>query len=443
MMKNSTNKEGSRAKNRKIISIVKGRTINGYVESAGVFKGYDENGKLVDLYHAEKSCADNSLKVFILAGLLEVDQTRKGNYGSSWVRWCGPDLPIEEIEERFYKVRTEFVRARAATKKWVEESKAKKETILTGEVTNLPEFIEVKPQTFDWEDAPVEPTTKEEYAKNLYKGAKRDTIEETLTMLLEIYKHTKDIPRSSHNTFKIEALNENNVTETVDARDMYYPEKRRNSILDNQILLKFNIFKEVGNKYQWATRKPDVEMVKELCLERAYQKFRNALINENKKPVVAVEPIVEKELVKDTEIKNEPVNIVELKPETYAQVVKIPDAATLDLINEIREYKLAVMENTAMNAELKKSTDANTTALEIHTIALDKSTAMLSHDADTILLGEKKFTECVVDLSKVCVDMKANVGTVGQIVEGIAKKNINNNKESLVKGIEEKQNKEK
>ena len=184
-------------------------------------------------------------------------------------------------------------------------------------------------------------------------------------------------------------------------------------------------------------------MVKELCLERAYQKFRNALINENKKPVVAVEPIVEKELVKDTEIKNEPVNIVELKPETYAQVVKIPDAATLDLINEIREYKLAVMENTAMNAELKKSTDANTTALEIHTIALDKSTAMLSHDADTILLGEKKFTECVVDLSKVCVDMKANVGTVGQIVEGIAKKNINNNKESLVKGIEEKQNKEK
>jgi hypothetical protein len=250
---------------------------------------------------------ENSDNIFIRAKFLEINKDEFAISKKKYVRWCGPELlSTEELTNIFIKVRNSWVATRPKRKNVVE-------TVI--------EEIKTEPQI-------IALVSKEEYKEKYYTGAKEDTVDETQIILFEVYKHTKYVPVSSHNTFKIEALNLENVIDIIDARDFFVPEKPRNSILDNKILLRLNIFKMVGKDYLWATRSPDIEMVKEICLERAYQKFISALNKKNSETVV---PVVEESIVEPVVEKNpflSEIQTTDEKPEetTDYDFANMPDA---------------------------------------------------------------------------------------------------------------------
>lgn len=265
MAKNSNTRRDTFEKTCIFISKVKERTINDWISTGDVFTG-QINGNKVPLITELGISNENTVNIFILAGLLEVNQNETSKYGCKIVRWCGSNMPIEKMTEHFISVRNKYIATRP-----------KKTKIITPIKTTT---IIQSPITGD--------ITREEFRNTVYGGTKSDTESQLLQILNEIFRHLNSSPRSKHNIFKM-YMTINGMLRFMDVRDMF---GKRKSVISTQLLMMLGILKLVKGMYVWSASTPDNQMVKNICFEDAYNAYivkeRNkVVIEEVNTPVIA------------------------------------------------------------------------------------------------------------------------------------------------------------
>jgi hypothetical protein len=296
---------------RKFVRIVRERTLHGFVLSGDVFRGHDKHGNQIPLGKQCNVSNENSLNIFIRANYLQVDETRGTHKGGKFIKWCGPNLSIFDLTDKFIKVRDEY----KSTRPHRDEKNAKSEYVAeicpveilpVVEACSVVEVIETQSSEPDILTQEYVPISREEFRKNVYGKPKDSSLREILPMLNEIYKHTKYIPKTVREVFRIEVPLASGVLEVIDIRDLFVLKEGdpRNSVLSVKLLTDMGILEKNDKYYHWVGAKPSIEMVVEICTEFAYLNYivaEERKFNEAKAIAIEAKKAEEKRLIDEAD----------------------------------------------------------------------------------------------------------------------------------------------
>ena len=248
---------------------LKDKTYNDYVLSSKVLK--KEGIPINDYYRIS---GDNTLLVFIKAGLFEVNTKMPSYKGSKYIKWIGGNDPVEKIANHLIKIRNEYVRER-------NEKKRIKKLSATESITNVVEKLSTNaPKSFE--------ISIEEYKKNHYGGSNSSTILTIYDMFVEIYKQRKTATsRSSRSSIMVDVVI-NGVLKKINVADMSKERGgRKNSYISPVNLRNFGIFDEFN---QWVeSQLPTMKMAADFHLYVSYNIFLKKICREAQKNTITEE----------------------------------------------------------------------------------------------------------------------------------------------------------
>jgi hypothetical protein len=357
---------------RKFVRIVRERTLHGFVLSGEVFRGHDKHGNQIPLGKQCNVSNENSLNIFILAKFLQVDESRGVHHGGRFIKWCGPNLSIFDLTDIFIKTRDEYKSTRPhRNDKTVVEVTPVVETLPVVETVTetVIEAVEIQPIDTSILTQEYVPISREEFRENHYGKPKDSTIREMLQMLNEVYKHTKYIPKTVREVFRIEVPLASGVLEVIDIRDLFVLKEGdpRNSILGVKLLTDMGILEKNDKYYHWIADKPTAEMVVSICTEffyKAHLVTEERKFNEAKAIAIEADKVEKKRLADEAELAEVTAEIEAEKVKAIEEIKPpLPHQQVFEITNEVvdpekmtdRELLIAMYKKQLSNGERLKA----------------------------------------------------------------------------------------